>query len=248
MRGCVRFPLLPVNPNTIGQLKSRWHHEKSTCHTFQWQLCNQRLINNNSSKLNLMTRLVLVTCGVEITDGSIKLYRKSMHGTEPEIDSNRLPVSHTERLPKVYNVSFPKISMQCPWHFPGCMGPLGLRTGSRIISTGITGDISSESWRNTPPLFLSVTDAEARSPCGGLPAATTSRRSFGLERWYGFGERPYSTDLSQVGYPFKLMQSRYNLREPFRTLAVPSHITAAIGWPSTTACVRFSDGGGLYPR
>ena len=57
----VSCPLLPVNPNTIGQPNSRWRHDKYICHAFQWQLCHQCLVNHNSCKLNLMTRFILVT-------------------------------------------------------------------------------------------------------------------------------------------------------------------------------------------
>ena len=46
-------------------------------------------------------------------------------------------------------------------------GPLGIVTGSGIIETGSTGEITSESWSSTRPPFLSVTAAEARSPHGG---------------------------------------------------------------------------------
>ena len=53
-------------------------------------------------------------CGIELTDGSIKVHQRSMHGTELEIDWNRLLASQTEHLIQLYDVSFLKGMMQCP--------------------------------------------------------------------------------------------------------------------------------------
>ena len=47
---------------------------------------------------------------------------------------------------------------------PASQVPLGLGTSSGIISTGSTGHIASESWRNTLTLYLSVTAADP-PPC-----------------------------------------------------------------------------------
>ena len=38
---------------------------------------------------------------------SMTAHRQKMHGTEPEIGWNRLPVSQTEYIPHVFDVSFP---------------------------------------------------------------------------------------------------------------------------------------------
>ena len=51
-------------------------------------------------------------------------HRQRMHGTDPEIDWNRLPVSKTEHIPQVFDVSSPKVTSQCPCPFLGCLGSL----------------------------------------------------------------------------------------------------------------------------
>ena len=47
-------------------------------------------------------------CGVELTVVSMTAHRQHMHGMEPEINWNWLPVSQTERIQKVFDVSFPE--------------------------------------------------------------------------------------------------------------------------------------------
>ena len=129
---------------------------------------------------------------------------------------------------------------QCsaPVPYPAIQGSLGLGTGSGIFLNGNTGDIASEYWRNTLPSYLSVTNTESRSPCGGLTVTATSRRSAGSEIQDGAGGRPFNTILRQAGYTLGLLQSLYNLRMPFHTSAAPSHILIAIGWLCITTCVR----------
>ena len=86
-------------------------------------------------------------------------------------------------------------------------GPLVPGMGSGTISTGGNGYIATESWRSTLPLFLSVTAAESRSPCGGSTVATMSMRSAVLERQDKSGGILYNTALKKVGSPFGLMRS-----------------------------------------
>ena len=59
-------------------------------------------------------------CRVELTAAPMTAQRRCMHGTEPYIDWNRLPVSQTEYIPQVFEIGFPKGTSQCPCPFPGC--------------------------------------------------------------------------------------------------------------------------------
>ena len=56
----------------------------------------------------LRRRIRCLECSVELTNGSMTAHQIRMHGSEPEIDWNRLPVLQTEHLPQVYDVIFPK--------------------------------------------------------------------------------------------------------------------------------------------
>ena len=58
-------------------------------------------------------------CGVYLTVGYIMEHQRRMHGTEPEIDWNYLPFSHTEHLPHMFDVRFLKGISQCQCPFPG---------------------------------------------------------------------------------------------------------------------------------
>ena len=49
-------------------------------------------------------------------------HRQQMHGTDTEIDWNQLPVSQTEQIPKVSDVSFPEGTSQCKLPFSGRPG------------------------------------------------------------------------------------------------------------------------------
>ena len=66
----------------------------------------------------------------ELTNGSMTAHQRRMHRTEMAIYWNRMPVSQTEHLRQVYNVSSPKIMTQCPCHLPGC--PVSSMTWNRI--------------------------------------------------------------------------------------------------------------------
>ena len=58
--------------------------------------------------------------GVELTDRSMMAHLIRLHGTEPLIDWDRLPVSQTEHLPLVYKVRFPTKIQSCQCLFSGC--------------------------------------------------------------------------------------------------------------------------------
>ena len=60
----------------------------------------------------LRRRIPCTDCGVEFTAGFMTMYRLRMHGTDPEIDWNQLPVSQTEHLPQVFDVSLLKGTSQ----------------------------------------------------------------------------------------------------------------------------------------
>ena len=57
-------------------------------------------------KVRLRRRIPCLECGVDLTAGSTTAHRQHMHGTEPEIDWSRMPVSQTEHQPQVYDVIF----------------------------------------------------------------------------------------------------------------------------------------------
>ena len=57
-------------------------------------------------------------CRFEITAVLMIAHRRQIHGTEPAIDWNRLPVSETEYHPQVYNVRFPWTAKPFPRPFP----------------------------------------------------------------------------------------------------------------------------------
>ena len=52
-------------------------------------------------------------CSAELTAGYMMSHQRRMHRTEPEIDWNWLMFSHTEHLPQVYEINFPKGIAQC---------------------------------------------------------------------------------------------------------------------------------------
>ena len=68
---------------------------------------------------SLWRRLPCPDYGVELTAGSIMDHRRRLHGKEPAIDWDRLPVSHMVHPPEVFEVSFPKVTTKCQCPFPG---------------------------------------------------------------------------------------------------------------------------------
>ena len=75
--------------------------------------------------------------GVELTTGLMTAHRWRMHGTEPEIDWNRLPVSQTEHILQVSEISFLKVVSQRP--FPVC-------PGSSQTWNGLTNHFDLQHW------------------------------------------------------------------------------------------------------
>ena len=61
-------------------------------------------------------------CGVDLTAGSMTAHQRRLHGTEPAIDWDWLPVTHTYHLPQVFEVRFPRVTTKCQLPFPGCSG------------------------------------------------------------------------------------------------------------------------------
>ena len=77
----------------------------------------------------LQQRIPCPECGMELTAGSIKEHHIRLHGTEPEIDWDRLQVSQTEKIRIVYEVSFPNNMKLCQCPFPRCPGTSHSRSG-----------------------------------------------------------------------------------------------------------------------
>ena len=61
-------------------------------------------------------------CGEELALGYIVVHRRQMHGVEPEIDWNRIPVIQIEYLPHVFDVRFLKGTSQFQCPSPCCPG------------------------------------------------------------------------------------------------------------------------------
>ena len=122
----------------------------------------------------LQIRIPWTECGVELNVGSMTKHRRSIHGTDPAIEWNRLPSVRCNTYPRYLMSASQKAQRSDHTNFLSAQGPLELGTGSRIISTGSTGEIASQYWRSTLPHSISVTSAEARPPCGGLKVGTTS--------------------------------------------------------------------------
>ena len=72
----------------------------------------------------LIIRMPFPYYGVELTVGSMATHRRRMYGTEPEFDCNIFPVSQTEHIMQVFNVSFPKVTSHFSLPFPVCPGSL----------------------------------------------------------------------------------------------------------------------------
>ena len=64
-------------------------------------------------------RIPCTECGVEPNSGFMASHLISTHGTETEIDWNRLTISQTEHLPQVYEASSPKGTTHYSCPFPG---------------------------------------------------------------------------------------------------------------------------------
>ena len=87
----------------------------------------------------LRRRTPCPVCSVELTSGSMTAHRRMMHGTETEIDWNRLPFSQTEYLSQAYYTRFPKGTTQCP-----C--PLHVLPGSYWTCNGLRNHFNQQHW------------------------------------------------------------------------------------------------------
>ena len=78
---------------------------------------------------------------VELTTGLMMVQRWRIYGTDPEIDCNRLLVSHTEHIPRVFEISFWKGTSQCPCPFSVC-------PGSSQTWNGLRNNFNRHNWRD----------------------------------------------------------------------------------------------------
>ena len=68
-------------------------------------------------------------CGVELAARSMTGHHRRLHGTEPDIDGDKLPFIQTEHLPLMYEFSFLTNIQSCQCPFPGCPGMPWSRSG-----------------------------------------------------------------------------------------------------------------------
>ena len=79
----------------------------------------------------LWRRIPYQECSVELTARSMAEHKIGMHGTDPEIDWNRMRISQMEHLSQVYYTSLPKVTTQCPCLFTLCLGSYWTWNGLR---------------------------------------------------------------------------------------------------------------------
>ena len=82
--------------------------------------------------MRLRRQIPCPKCGVELNAGSMTAHHCCMHGTEPVIDCNRLPVSKTEHHLQVYDISFPWTTKRCRCPLPGCLVSYSTWNGLRL--------------------------------------------------------------------------------------------------------------------
>ena len=93
----------------------------------------------DSYRVRLRRHIPCLECKAELTAGSIIAYRHHMHQAEPVIDWNRLPASHIEHHPQVYDVRLLQSTNRSPCPFPGC-------TWSSCTWNGLCFNFSSQHW------------------------------------------------------------------------------------------------------
>ena len=89
--------------------------------------CRYGLAANVDKSRTMMCQPIALRLGV-----SVEAHRLCIHGMEPSIDWNRLPVSQTEQHPQVYDVSLLRTTKRCPCPFPGCPGYSRTWNGLRL--------------------------------------------------------------------------------------------------------------------
>ena len=127
-------------------------------------------------------------------------YRRRMHGAEPEIDWNWLPVRKTEHITQIFDVIFPKITSQRPCPFTGCTGPHVPVTvcGTTLIDS--IGGETSISWRNTPPRSPNVIVAIVRYRHGASGTEIVILKNADPGRNYGSYGKNCNTVSKTAGY------------------------------------------------
>ena len=77
-------------------------------------------------------------CGMELTAGSMIDHLRCLHGNEPAINWDRLPVIQTEHPPQVYEVRFHREKLSVSAHSQGEPGHLLPEAPYGITSTDCT--------------------------------------------------------------------------------------------------------------
>ena len=92
-----------------------------TCHPGEIQsgmleelVGRQCMVRGDTCREILRRRIPFPECGVDLTGLSMTVHQQHIHGTEPDIDWNRLPVSQMDHIPQAFDVSFPKGTSQFP--------------------------------------------------------------------------------------------------------------------------------------
>ena len=80
--------------------------------------------------------------GVEMTSRYMKAHHQWIHGTDPDIDWDRLLVSQHKNLPQVYEVSFPNTTSKCHRPLPGRLWWFSTRSG-------LTNHFNRTQWRDS---------------------------------------------------------------------------------------------------
>ena len=78
---------------------------------------------------HMRRRIPCPDCGVELAARSMTAHHRRLHGTEPEIEWDQLPVIQTEHLPLMYEFRFLTNIQSCQCTFPGCPGMPWSRSG-----------------------------------------------------------------------------------------------------------------------
>ena len=143
-------------------------------------MVQQCMVRGNTYIEKIRSRIPCPDCGVDITAVSMTVHQQHIHGTEPDIDWNRLPVSQMDHIPRVFNVSFQKDTSQFPYSFTGCPGFSwtwnDLRNNLNQHHWGIIMQILEEH----PPPSPNLRSVVERSRCGASVIGTMSQKNAGL--------------------------------------------------------------------
>ena len=152
-----------------------------------------------------------------------------MHGTEPTIDWNRLPVSQTEHHLQVYIGRFLQTTNRCPFPFPGCPWSSCMWNGLRLHFNsqhwGVSIRILEENQNPSPIVSAAGTKSHQR----GWTPGTMHLRTENTNRSDDSAVIRYSADLRQVCYRYIWMKSPWHCMRTFLTSGRKLSITTAIG-------------------